>query len=129
MPKINQLRETPVIIERIRKTILPGTVIPKPEAKSAFIVKNWGRRRGEEALVYLIPNHVNPGKPREKGIALSEFRRAYDELQRAEKLTRTWFNNNLVACSKEGGCNFTTIGGIFQLLGVAKYSGRGVYLK
>ena len=38
-------------------------------------------------------------------------------------------NDKLVDCRKEGGCNFTTIGGVFELLGVAVFSHRGCYRK
>jgi hypothetical protein len=66
-----------MIIQKI-KTIKPGTIIPKPEAKKDFIVKGWGTRRGEPALIYLIPNHNYPDKPFQKGITISEFIEAYN---------------------------------------------------
>ena len=116
-----------MIVERIRKSISSGIVIPKPEAQGDFVVKAWGRRRGESALVYSIPNHGSPRKPHEKGITESEFERAFEELRSSGELTRSWFNENLPACAKEGSCNYTTIGGIFQLLGEAAYATRGVY--
>jgi hypothetical protein len=117
-----------MIAERILESVSLGTVIPKPEAKVNFVVKGWGRRRGERALVYSIPNHRNPENPYEKGITESEFERAYEELRSSGKLTRDWFNKNLTACAKEGSCNYTTIGGIFELLGEATYSTRGLYV-
>ena len=55
-----------MIEKRIRESVPPGKVIPKPEAKGNFVMKGWGRRRGESALVYQIPNHREPGKPFEK---------------------------------------------------------------
>lgn len=116
-----------MIESRIRKSAPPGTVIPKPEATADFVVKGWGTRRGESALVYCIPNHQQPGKPYEKGITVSEFKKAFAELKRSGEFTRTWFNENLPECAKEGACNFTTIGGIFELLGEASYFERGVY--
>jgi hypothetical protein len=118
-----------MIVQRIRATISQGTVIPKPEAKSNFVVKAWGRRRGECALVYFIPNNRNPDKPHEKGITKTELNCAYEQLQRSGELTHAWFTKNLPECAKEGSCNHTTIGGIFELLGVAKYSSRGVYAR
>lgn len=116
-----------MIADRIRNSIFSGMCIPKPEAKADFYVKNWGRRRGEPALIYSIPNHRSPGKGLAKGITESEFVQAYAELQLSGKFTRTWFNGHLAKCAKEGGCNFTTIGGVFEILGEAKYSSRGVY--
>ena len=114
------------IVQRIKKSIKADTVIPKPEAKANFIVKGWGIRRGEEALIYLIPNHNNPHKPYPKGINVSEWEKAYDQITSKNEFSRQWFNQNMPACANEGGCNFTTIGGIFELLGIAEYE-RGVY--
>ncbi|WP_338845376.1 hypothetical protein V8J88_16815 [Massilia sp. W12] len=115
------------IVERIRQDIPLGVVIPKPEAKSDFKVKAWGKRRGEKALVYWIPNHKNPGQPYAKGVTESEFRQAFAELSGSGVLTREWVNEHLPACAKEGGCNFTTIGGVFVLLGLAKYAKKATY--
>jgi hypothetical protein len=57
-----------MITENIRKSVCGEQVIPKPEAEADFVVKGWGRRRGEAALIYRIPNHRAPSKPYEKGI-------------------------------------------------------------
>lgn len=108
-----------------------GTVIPKPESENDFTIKGVGMRRGEEALVYRIPTN-NPIKyPRghEKGVTFTEFYEAYSVLQETSSFTREWFDENLPECAKEGGCNFTTIGGIFQLLGIASYSEPATYIR
>src|SRR5262245_13586627 len=86
------------IVQRIRESVTPGQAIPKPAAKSDFTVKGWGQRRGEEALIYLIPNHGNPERPYQKGITCGEFERAYQELQRSGELSRNWFKRNLAEC-------------------------------
>lgn len=117
------------IVDRIRESVPAGTVIPKPEAKADFIVKGWGKRREEPALVYLIPNHRNASKPHEKGLTRSELEAAFAQLHSTGTFSRSWFDANLPACASEGGCNFTSIGGIFQLLGEAQYEGRGVYVR
>ena len=116
-----------MIINRVREKIISGMVIPKPDAKADFIIKGWGKRRSSIALIYLIPNHNKPENPYQKGITEQEFEDAYTNLIVSGEFTREWFNKNLIKCSKEGSCNFTTIGGIFELLGVAKYSDRGIY--
>ncbi|MBI3714064.1 MAG: hypothetical protein HY253_14040 [Burkholderiales bacterium] len=113
--------------KKIQELILPGTIIPKPKAKADFVVKDWGTRRSEKALIYFIPNHVNTTKPSQKGVTVSEFEKAFSELQKSRKFTREWFNKHLALCAKEGSCNYTTIGGIFELLGEATYSNRGLY--
>jgi hypothetical protein len=105
----------------------PGTVIPKPEAKGDFTIKGWGRRRRQPALVYFVPNHRNPEKPTEMGINTLEWEQAYQQLLDTGEFTRKWFNFRLARCANEGSCNFTTIGGIFSLLGLATYEPKGVY--
>lgn len=107
----------------------PGTVIPKPEAKAEFTVKGWGKRNGETALIYSIPNHSDPQKPYQKGVTAGEWEQAYRRLLTTGEFTREWFNTNMPRCSKEGACNFTTIGGIFSLFDLAAYECRGVYRK
>jgi hypothetical protein len=118
-----------MITDRIELNIHPNMIIPKPEATADFKVKGWGSRRGQKALIYLIPNHSEPTKPYQKGVTANEFTLAYNELIKSGEFTRRWFNSELPACAKEGGCNFTTIGGVFQLLGIATYESRGTYLR
>ena len=116
-----------MIVDRIRKRISAGDEIPKPEAPGKFLVKGWGSRRGDDALIYYVPNRKHFDKPYQKGIAVSEFEAAYRQLVETGELTRRWFDEQLVGCAQEGSCNFTTIGGIFELLGEARYDKRGVY--
>ena len=58
-----------------------------------------------------------------------EFESAYYQLNRSGQFSRKWFNEALAECAKEGGCNFTTIGGVFEFLGEASYSSQGIYKK
>ena len=102
-------------------------MIPKPQARSEFKVKGWGTRRGQRALIYTIPNHSNPAFPHEKGVTCAEWEQAYARLLSTGEFTKPWFDNSMPACGKEGSCNFTTIGGIFELLGHASYADRGRY--
>ncbi len=114
------------IITEIEESMYPGRVIPKPEATGDFMIKGWGVRRGARALIYTIPNKKTPTKPYEKGITTSEWRQAFRQLTANGEFSRSWFEKGMPACAKEGGCNFTTIGGVFELLGYATH-GRGVY--
>jgi hypothetical protein len=116
-----------MILELLEKTI--GKPIPKPEGSEDFIVKEWRLRRGERALIYTIPNHKNPSKPHEKGVTSSEWEQAFERLQMSGEFTRQWFNQFMPDCAKEGDCNFTTIGGLFELLGLAEYTCHGVYIR
>jgi hypothetical protein len=109
------------IVRQLEETLAPGTVIPKPHARSDFVVKGWGKRRGEPALVYNIPNHKNPQKPHQKGVTVSEWTHAFVQLTSVGEITGSWFRAAMPACAKEGYCNFTTIGGVFELLGFAVY--------
>jgi len=117
-----------MIINEIKEKVHSGDIIPKPDAKADFIIKGWGKRRGENAFIYFIPNHNNSEKPYQKGITESEFEKAYNQLICQGEFSRIWFNQEMKDCASEGGCNFTTIGGIFILLNVAFYE-RGKYLK
>jgi hypothetical protein len=105
----------------------PGTIIPKPAAGEGFVVKGWGTRRGETALVYFIPNHKHPDRPHQKGVNLTELKLAFDRLVAEGEFNREWFDNALADCASEGGCNFTTIAGLMCLLDVARFAERGVY--
>jgi hypothetical protein len=116
-----------MIIERIKNEIPPGIEIPKPNAKERFLIKGWGKRRQQEALIYFVPNHNNPNMPYQKGITVSEFETAYRQLVDTGELTRKWFNEHLSFCAGEGPCNFTTVGGVLELLGVCKYESLGIY--
>ena len=117
------------VIDRIEKKATPGTVIPKPEARGDFVVKGWGKRREERAFIYTIPNHRNQARPYEKGVNESEWIEAFNQLTATGEFTHSWFKKAMADCNKEGPCNFTTIGGIFELLGDAKYHEPGVYRK
>lgn len=118
-----------MLFNRILRIAHPGMNIPKPAARGSFKVKGVGKRRGEDALIYMIPNYSNPRKPHEKGITASEFERAYARLQSAGELTKQWFKRHLPQCDAEGSCNFTTVGGLFVLMGEAVYEVRGKYRK
>jgi hypothetical protein len=116
------------ILAEIESKIIPGTIIPKPQARADFVVKGWGLRRRERALIYTIPNHKTPTKPHEKGVTVSEWVQAFEQLTNAGNFSSAWFKKSMPVCAKEGGCNFTTIGGIFELLRYAAYD-RGTYRK
>ena len=116
------------LIERIKNIAPPGTVIPKPETNRQKVV-GWGWSRGECALVYSIPNKKGKAKQSTKRIKVSDFQAAHKVLIGTGEFTKSWFNQHLRACANDGDCNFTTIGGIFELLGDARHCEckRGVY--
>ncbi len=79
--------------------------------------------------MYSIPTRSSGRKPSTKRIKISDFQAGYDVLVKTGEFTYSWFKDNLPDCAKDGSCNFTTIGGIFELLGEAQYADRGVYLR
>ena len=117
------------IIDRLEAEIAPGTPIPKPETDETYRVKGWGVRRGERALIYFIPNRKHKTKPYQKSVTVSDWKLAWKRLDSTGELRKSWFTSALPGCSGEGSCNFTTIGGVFQLLGLAVRDGRGTYRK
>ena len=117
------------IVDRLEAEIEPGTLIPKPETDREYRVKGWGRRRGERALIYLIPNRKGKSSSYQKGVTISEWKRAHERLMAAGELRHSWFRSVLPACHGEGSCNFTTVGGVFVLLGLAVREERGAYRK
>jgi hypothetical protein len=116
-----------MVLDEILRVTTKGTIIPKPRPRGEYVIKGLGKRRGEKALIYTIPNHKNPHKPYEKGVTASELEQSYAQLVASGTFTRQWFVKTLPESNAEGPCNFTTIGGLFVLLGKAAYEGAGAY--
>jgi hypothetical protein len=116
-----------MLVDRILTEIAFGTVIPKPAAKAMFKFKGEGILRGERAIFYSIPNRKNPHKSGQKGVTASQLEKAYEQLLKTGRLTRDWWNTHVRHAGNEGGCNFTTVGGLLQLLGEAEYVERGIF--
>ncbi len=120
------MRDFETILEKLQG--LPeGTWIPKPQSAESSKFERWGLRRGERALIYSMPNHTSAGKRYEKGVNISEIRQAFDQLVDSGEFSRSWFQKHMPDCNQEGSCNYTTIGGLFELLEIAKHSGPGLY--
>jgi hypothetical protein len=104
-----------MIFPRVRTDVLPDTILPGTN----YSVKGIYRRRGEAALVYRIPNRNVANSWYEKGVAEGEWEQAYERLSILGELSRTWFNDNLRGAAAEGPCNYSAIGKVFVLLGIA----------
>ena len=117
------------IIDRLKAEIAPGTRISKPETHETYRVKGWGIRRGERALIYLVPNRNDASKPYPKGVTVSEWKLACEQLVTTGELRSSWFTSAFPEASRRSPCNFTTIGGVFEILGLAVRDGRGAYRK
>ena len=116
-----------MIIERIKKIARPGTKIPKPKSTEEYIIVRWGKSRGEEALVYQLPMKPTSKKPSEKRLTISAFKKGYEVLIHKGEISYSWFKKEFPNLEKDGSCNFTTLGGIFALLGEANYEHSGIY--
>lgn len=98
---------------------LPGT---------NYTVKGLGKRHGEEALIYLIPNNRGfQNKQDEKGFSKSDLERAHNRLSSHKEFTRKWFESAMRECSKGAPCNFLAIGAVFCGLNLAFKKKPGVY--
>jgi hypothetical protein len=53
--------------------------------------------------------------------------KAYLHLCRTGEIGKSWWVEHVAASDSEGGCNFTTFGGLMFLLGEAERAGRGRY--
>jgi hypothetical protein len=105
----------------------PGTVIPQPEAQAHFTIKGWGNRGGLPALICSSPNRAHPAQPHESGINTVEWKQAYQQLLDTGAFTKKWYAHHMPRCSTESRRSFATIGGLFSLIGLAKYESKGVY--
>lgn len=91
------------------------------------MIVGWGTSRGEEALIYELPRGQASKKASQKRIPTSVFSCAFDTLVRTGQITRPRFRATFPEHEADGSCNFTTLGGIFVLLGDVCYAERGVY--
>jgi hypothetical protein len=81
------------VLARIR-ALPPGTMIPKPRSDQSSSIDGWGTRRGQDALVYRMPNHRNPARPHGKGVTISGFRDAFGILDGSGQFTRAWYQGD-----------------------------------
>jgi len=117
-----------MIINQIKNNIKEGDVIHKSKTNKKFIVRGWGKSRGENALFYLIPNSKNSNKPYPKGITESDFEKAYQQIIKNGIFSRKWFNQNMMESKKVSPCNFIIIGSIFERFDIATHE-YGTYIK
>lgn len=111
----------------VEKLVAQRAKIPKPLSSATYLLVRMGESRGERAVVYQLP--VRPGSKRAstKRIPFSAIETSARQLLAAGLLTRRWFASRFPKLEADGTCNFTTVGGILELLGYARYAGQGEY--
>lgn len=114
-------------IVALLKNLPVGTVIPKPEAVSEFRINGWVDSTDGEALAYIIPSHAVPPRAHSKTVSTRRIKLSFARLMTTGELTRSYFRTTGAKNTDEGGCNFTTVGGLFCLLGFAEYAGNAAY--
>ena len=111
----------------IKETIKPGTIIQKPKSKKKYHFLGCGVSRGEESFVYELPTNPNTKRSSKKRIPCSAFNEAYKILLKNGEITKTWFASAFPKVNADGGCNFTTLGGVFQIIKLAEWINAGTY--
>ena len=114
-------------LDRIKKVAVAGRTIPKPTSSHGYAVIEWGISRGEEALVYRIPTKGNTVRASTKRVPSSVFEAADGVLAATGEITRAWFAKTFPKVWADGACNFTTLVGVFELLGDVTYAEPGKY--
>ncbi len=106
-----------VLVSEIKSKLPIGTRIPRPRKDTVII--DYRYIKGVECLSYRI------GSDDEGQLTKMDFDIAYSKLMNQSSITRDWF----YATRNTKPCDYTTLGGIFILLGIATYIGKGTYIK
>ena len=102
------------------KQLKPGAAIPKPRSGRPYRVKGWFVRDGEEWLAYSVAD---------KSIPVEWIRQSFAQLVTTGELRTRWFRSTFYEGRDRGGCNFTTVGGLFCKVNLAEYAGPGLYVR
>ena len=115
------------LLRDVERLVQDQKVVPKPQSPETYRLVSIGESRGARALVYELPKRPGSKSVSTKRIPLSAIEECASRLLETGSLTRTWFVEHYPKLEKDGTCNFTTVGGVLQLLGLARYSGPGEY--
>ena len=99
--------------------VVGKTNIPKPKGHPCVILYIHEDNENN----FLKYSTGNSGKI----VSKAEFREAYQRLLDNHNFTKLWYIDNFPIKAKNSGCNYTTIGGIFILLGIANHIRNGRY--
>lgn len=115
------------IQREVERLVQQHAVVPKPQSSETYRLLRVGESRGERAVVYELPKRPKSKRASTKRIPLSAFEKCARQLSATRSLTRKWFADQYPELEVDGTCNFTTLGGVLELLGLARYSGPGEY--
>ena len=115
------------IQQHVERLVRAKAIVPKPQSTETYRLVRIGKSRGARALIYELPKRPESKRVSTKRIPLSVFEECANQLSGTGSLTRTWFIDHYPKLESDGTCNFTTVGGVLQLLGLALYSRPGEY--
>lgn len=109
--------------DRVVELYKNNTVIPKPYTNTRILKIAVAKIHGEkkDSFYYSI------GSSNKKAVPFDTLYAAYRRLTETGILLRAWYNETFPAEAEDYPCNFTTIGGVFVVLGFAEHMGNGVY--
>jgi hypothetical protein len=113
-----------VLIDRIAE-IPQGTQIPKPSSTRNYTLKEVGVRGDARVVAFSIPR--KNGKRETKLITEEQLEKAYSHFKATGSIDKAWWKANVSLKEDEGGCTFTSFGGLLIVLGEAERAGRGKY--
>lgn len=107
-----------VFIQKILPNIRVGEQIPKPNKAEGTVILQVSK----------ISFDYRIGKLNKKTVSFKEVEHAVCAIYELGEINRAWYKKHFPKESSHFPCNFTTIGGILQKAGIARYS-RGKYIK
>jgi hypothetical protein len=105
----------------------PEMPIPKPDKSKPYVVVGLGTKNGKPALEYMIPPKCPDAKPNKKKILRDEWEHACEHIERDGVYTRQTWAERFPTQASSCPCNFTTIGGLLEVAGLARRNALGSY--
>lgn len=116
------------ILHDIIQLVNENARVPKPKSSEVYTLKRIGISRGKKAVVYEIPKKIKSKQFSEKRIPLDVFEAAVHQIKTKGILSKTWFKQTYPDIDADGSCNFTTLGGVLELLKIVIYKQPGYYV-
>lgn len=100
-----------------------NTPIPKPNTSARILKVAVANIHGEEKDSF----YYSIGSSKKKPVPFDTLYAAYQRLTETGTFSRAWYKETFPVEVADCPCNFTTIGGVFIVLGFAEYMENGVY--